>query len=353
MKKKLKILITGPVPPPAGGISIHIQRLSYLLQDEFDIDFIDESGLKKPGIHNMRSPDIFTYLKKVAASDILFIHSGNRLFKKIHLLTGRLFAKKVVTTIHGYGKRRMQPFRFIDGLFFRLAHKIILVNAEIKDKVPLPAGKCVLKHAFLPPVMKNEPALPTTITAWIEKARSKNEVIICANASKLGLYQNEDLYGLDMSIDVASRLLSKGLPVSFVYTVSSTLNSMDIFNKNIQLINEINLQDHFMLISEKLSFVRLIENADIVIRPSNTDGDALTVREAIFLGKPTIASDVVERPTGSILFKTRDMDDLEMKLEEQVRKIRSGANAPLGVSKQPNEDFKSFYTDLFNSVALK
>ena len=353
MKKKLKILITGPVPPPAGGISIHIQRLTHLLEDEFDIDLIDESGLKKTGIHNMRSPNIFAYFKKVAQSDILFIHSGNRLFKKIHLLTGRLFAKKVVTTIHGYGKRRAQPFRAIDALFFRLAHKIILVNTEITGKVALPPNKCVVKHAFLPPVMKNEPPLPGKIAAWIDKARVKNEVVICANASKLGIYQDADLYGLDMSIEVTKRLLDKGLAVSFVYTVSSTLNSVDIFNKNLQLINDLKLQDHFMLISEKLSFVRLIENADIVIRPSNTDGDALTVREAIFLGKPTIASDVVERPTGSILFKTRDMVDLEIKLEEQVRKIRSGAHTPLGVSKQPNEDFKSFYTDLFNSVALK
>ncbi|MEO6669134.1 MAG: hypothetical protein ABIN36_06640 [Ferruginibacter sp.] len=353
MKKKLKILITGPVAPPAGGISIHIQRLKYLLEDEFDIDLIDESGLRKPGIYNMRTANIFTYFKKVAAADILFIHSGNRLFKKIHLLTGRLFAKKIVTTIHGYGNKRSQPFRAIDSWFFSLAHKIILVNTEISNKVSLPLDRCILKHAFLPPVMKNEPALPGSIAAWINKAREKKEVIICANASRLTLFNNQDLYGLDMSIEVTRRLLAKGLGISFVYTVSSTLNSVDIFNKNLQLINDLKLQDHFMLISEKLSFVRLIENADIVIRPTNTDGDALTIREAIFLGKPTIASDVVERPVNSILFKTRDIDDLELKLEEQVKKIQLGANPGSEVKKTPTEDFRSFYIDLFNGVTLK
>ncbi|MEO7524384.1 MAG: hypothetical protein ABIT58_09840 [Ferruginibacter sp.] len=352
MKKKLKILITGPVPPPAGGISIHIQRLTHLLENDFDIDLIDESNVKKDGIYNMRSLKIFVYLKKVAKSDILFVQSGNRLFKKIHILTGRLLAKKVIITIHGYGARRKQPFRAIDSIFFSLAHKIILVNGEIAGKVPLQAGKCIVKHAFLPPVMKDEPALPFAILNWLTKAKSKKEVIICANASRLDMHKGQDLYGLDMTIEAAGRLVKKGLPVSFVYTVSSLENCTDYFNKNLQLIADLQLQDHFMLISEKLSFVRLIENTDIVIRPTNTDGDALTVREAIFLGKASLASDVVERPAGTILFKTRDITDLENKLEEQVKKIKSGANDPLGAPGVPAENFKAFYADLMNSIAL-
>ncbi|MFT3911833.1 MAG: hypothetical protein QM737_20580 [Ferruginibacter sp.] len=353
MKKKLKILITGPVPPPAGGISVHIQRLTHLLEDDFDIDLIDEVNQKKDGIYNMRSLNIFLYFKKVLSCNIIFVQSGNKLFKKIHILTGRLFAKKVIITLHGYGNRRRQPFRTIDSIFFRMAHKIILVNPGIAAKVPLPANKCIVKHAFLPPVMKNEPALPTVISDWLTKAKNKNQVIICANASRLDKHNGQDLYGLDMSIEVASRLVKKGLPVNFVYTVSSLENCQDYFNKNQQLIADLQLQDHFMLISEKLSFVRLIENAEIVIRPSNADGDALTIREAIYLGKAIIASDVVERPEGTIIFKTRDIADLETKLEEQVKKLRSGAASPLGVSHVPAENFKEFYSGLMNSVALK
>jgi glycosyltransferase involved in cell wall biosynthesis len=353
MKNKLKILITGPVAPPAGGVSIHIQRLVYLLNEEFQIDLIDESRVKKPGIFYLRSLNIFRYFKKIIHSNVLFVQGGNKLFKKLHILSGRFLSRKVIITIHGYGKKRRQPFRSWDGFIYGLAHKIILVNPDIICKLPLPRNKCVFMHAFLPPDMNNEPSLPPVLETWINKKRNEKRIIICANASRLGIHNSEDLYGLDISIGVMDRLLKKQYPVCFVYTVSALESGADLFNKNRQLIHELSLQDHFLLISEKLSFVRLIENADIVIRPTNTDGDALTVREALYLGKPTIASDIVERPEGTILFKNRDMDDLEKKLEEQFKKITGKPTIPQPSQQIPAEDFMAFYRDLIHSVALK
>jgi hypothetical protein len=54
----------------------------------------------------------------------------------------------------------------------------------------------------------------------------------------------------------------------------------------------------------------------MVIRPTNTDGDSLTIREGLYLNKIVLASDVVQRPEGTKLFKTRNAMDLfeQMKL---------------------------------------
>lgn len=353
MKKKLKILITGPVAPPAGGISIHIQRLVHLLHHEFEVDLIDESEVRKNGIYNLRSLNIFLYFRKVLKADILFIHSGNKLFKKIHIITGRLFAKKIIITLHGYGPKRKQPFRSIDSFVFGLANKIIIVNAGIADRVSLPSNKYIVKHAFLPPVMEDEPSLPTDVSTWLNNANDNDQTIICANASRLDIHNNQDLYGLDMSIEVAKRLVEKGLTVSFIYTVSSLENCAAIFNRNLQLISDLKLQDRFLLINERLSFVKLIERSDIVIRPSNADGDALTVREALYLGKMVLASDVVERPPGTVIFKTRDTSDLEVKLEMLVQKSRAIKKDNLKPLSMHDEDFNFFYLNLINSVALK
>lgn len=353
MNKKLKILIAGPVPPPAGGISIHIQRLVHLLESEFDIDLIDESDQIKDSVFNMRSLNMLSYLKKVSHSNLLFVHSGNKLFKKIHILTGRLFGKKVIITLHGYGPKRKQPFRAIDNFFFGLSHKIILVNADIANRLSLPPKKCIVKHAFLPPLMMSEPALPKTVNDWLAKATSNHKVIICANASRLDMHNNQDLYGLDMSIEITNRLIKKGLPVNAIFTVSSIENCTALFNSYQQQINELKLNDHFLLINERMSFVKLIERSDIVIRPSNTDGDALTVREAIYLGKYVLASDVVQRPDGTSLFKTRDMNDMEMKLEILVNKVMAANSLPQEQSQVAQEDCGSFYADLINNIALK
>lgn len=349
MKKKLNVLIAGPLPPPAGGISVHIWRLKHLLEDEFNLDFIDEASVTKPGYFNVKSYNPFTYIKKIATADVLFIHSGSRILKKLHIALGRIFGKKVIITLHGYGPKRKMPYRAIDAFFFKLAHKIILVNAEIFNRVPLPKEKCVIKHAFLPPVMKEEPNLPSIIESRIQKARQKNKIILCANASRLDIHNNQDLYGLDMSIEVTRNLVKKGFPVSFVYTVSSLDNGAERFNQGQALINSYQLNDHFLLVNEKLSFVKLIEYADIVLRPTNTDGDALTIREAIYLNKKIVASDVVERPEGTILFKTRDTNDLEIKIEAAIEH----GNQVNGKINKEEENFKKYYTNLIYEVAAK
>jgi glycosyltransferase involved in cell wall biosynthesis len=46
-----------------------------------------------------------------------------------------------------------------------------------------------------------------------------------------------------------------------------------------------------------------------------SDGDAISVREAIALGTPVVASDVVSRPTETVCFKTGDAQDLVSKIE--------------------------------------
>jgi glycosyltransferase involved in cell wall biosynthesis len=53
-------------------------------------------------------------------------------------------------------------------------------------------------------------------------------------------------------------------------------------------------------------FVDVIKTCDAFIRATTTDGDSLSVQEAMYLGKDVIASDVIDRPKGCILFKTED-----------------------------------------------
>ena len=50
---------------------------------------------------------------------------------------------------------------------------------------------------------------------------------------------------------------------------------------------------------------------DFFVRNTSTDGDALSVKEALFLGVPTICTDVVDRPKGVMLFKYCDRDSFE------------------------------------------
>jgi glycosyltransferase involved in cell wall biosynthesis len=58
----------------------------------------------------------------------------------------------------------------------------------------------------------------------------------------------------------------------------------------------------------------LIAGADVVVRSTFVDGDAITVREALSLGVPVVASDTAFRPDGVTLFRKGDAADLSAKL---------------------------------------
>jgi glycosyltransferase involved in cell wall biosynthesis len=345
MKNK-KIILIGPVPPPSGGISIHIKRLSILLEKDFDIDFIDEANPAKPGYFNVRSLNIFKYIKKVWSSDVLYIHSGHHILRMFHVLMGKLFFRKVILTLHAYPFNKGKVAKFIEEVLYGWSNKIILVNANLFDKIKLPKEKCIVQNAFLPPVMETEPEIPATVDQWIQKTHASGKLIMCANAWQLEIFKDEDLYGLDMCIEVINILKKRGHAVAFIFNVASTDKLKDLYLKYQATINELGLEDNFLLINERLSFVKLIEKTAIVLRPTNTDGDALTVREALFLGKPVVASDVVERPEGTILFKTRDVADMAKQLEILVNNISAASDELKGRS----ADYRELYKKLIESV---
>ena len=350
MKKNKKILIFGPIAPPAGGIRVHIARLKHLIQDDFIIDFIDESSIIKADYFSIKSFNLFIYLKKIFLADILFIHTGGSNLRKFHILIGKLFLKKIIVTIHGYSKVKKIPYLLFDSFVFKHCNIIILVNPYIFKKLYLSRRKCVFQHAFIPPVMLDEINLPDYITDWFIQSRNKSNFILCANASRLNIFENEDLYGLDMCIAVTKKLLENGFPVSCIYIVSSLENCAEKYHQYEKLIIDLNLQDSFFLLSGIFSFVKIIEHSDIVLRPTNADGDALTIREALFLGKSVLASDIVKRPHGTLLFKTRDHDDFYTKMSLLLNDFQSLSILSHAEIDLFNSDYRKYYSGLINSV---
>jgi glycosyltransferase involved in cell wall biosynthesis len=235
----------------------------------------------------------------------------------------------------------------LDEFFYSLSDRIVLVNEYILQRISLPAGKWIVKNAFIPPIMEEEAELPAFVKNWVENKKDSGNVVLCANAYQLRIYDSHDLYGLDMCIQAAESLIKKGYPVSFIFNVSTLEKNRELYEEYHREIRGKNLQEDFLLINEELSFVKLITISDVVLRPTNTDGDALTIREAIYFGKPVISSDVIPRPDDTILFKTRDMTDFENKLIRTLNSIHGANGSNIQERKM---EYQFFYTDLINKL---
>ncbi len=337
---KQNLLIIGPVPEPKGGVSIHIRRLSALVQDSFNVRFIDESHIRKTGIFNLRSNNIPGYLRLLAWADVIHIHSGISALRFIHILAARLLFKKVIVTVHAFPfQKGWQPA--VNSALLALTHHTILVSEEIAEI--LKPRKFSVRPAFIPPILDDEPPLSVPIKSWLDSQKQAHNAILAANAFRIDFHNGCDLYGIDLCIEMLDELVNaRKKHIALIFVLASLSKSETPFAKYQDLIAQRGLTENMLLIHADMSFVKLVEYSDVILRPTCTDGDALTVREALYLGKPVVASDVVSRPEGTILFKNRNYQDM-------ADTVMSVIDTPLPTPTSPQtmDEHRSFYTRIY------
>jgi glycosyltransferase involved in cell wall biosynthesis len=318
---------------------------AWLEAQGISVDLIDEARHRKKGIYNLRSLRFLSYLQHVSRCNIAHIHSSVHLFRIVHILACRLLGLRVIVTIHSW--RGAGCAAWTSRLFLRLAHRIVAVSNEIQDDLRL--RNCQVVPAFLPAVDGRQD-LPDEIAGFVAGSRARGCHLVCANAYKLQEHRGQDLYGLDLCVELVDLLTRRSeAKVAFVFVVSCDATGSKLYREAQEQIRKRNLESQFCLYNQPVDFVTLMKRCDLVLRPTNTDGDAVTIREALYCGVPVIASDVVQRPAGTILFKNRDVHDLMRRtlgvLEKETRPV--GAPVPADA-----DAYFRKYLDLYLEVLL-
>ena len=312
----MKVLQIGPISY-IGGVSVHILRLSELLKnntDIFDIEFIDESPLpvaKKGKINIRRVSDFYKFIKLIKHSDIIHIHSVHWLIRIFNILFVILLHKPFIVTLHSF--RIVGIRKFITFILLKKAERVISVNEEIKTILSQKNVQSEIKEAFIPPIISDESHLPNDIEEKIENEK-KSKTLICANAFRLTHYNGGELYGLDQCIEVAVKLKQEKLDIVIIFVIGNIRKSEPLYTTLKWKVENLGLERYIWIIPYAISFVKLISHCSMILRPTLSDGDALTIREALYFNKIVIASDVVNRPYGTILYKTGSVSDLFEKI---------------------------------------
>lgn len=343
---KRKMLIIGPAPLSIGGVAIHIRRLANLLKDDLDITYVDEGRERFDGFFNLRSLNLYKYLKLVFAADVVYINSGVPILRIFHILICKLLLRKttVVTIHHDVTRERIVS---LTKFFVKRCDTLMVVNETTKEIFTGVVKKLIYLSAFIPPDIKLETELPNDITNWCKKCREdKDAVLMVSNAWNLVLYDGCDLYGLDLCLEAMNMLLNEQAKKNFylIFVVASNTSNLALIEEYKNFVINNGLQNNVLIWESGLSFIRLINEADIVLRTTNTDGEALTIREAISLGKKIIASDVIPRPEGTFLFKNRDFKSLADAI------VRASVSDAFSNHKNLSIDYyKKFYLEIFNN----
>ena len=318
MTQNQKLLIIGKTEP-IGGVTVHVNRLIQSLEKiKFPHRFIRLS------VKNM--PSIFW---NIFQADIVHIHSSRVLLMYILALYSRIFNTKSILTYHAEVG--------IHGGFTKIWEKFALRWVDIPIMLNTKSLNFALKlnanarqiSSFIPPVGIEE--LPKNITEKINAFEDNSTYIFCTNAFKrYTMPDGRDVYGIGKLLEIFSTLPEHTLIVS------------DPSGQNLQfhLKTWKTIPSNIYFIDHPHSFYAILKRSHCMIRATLTDGDSISIKEALNLNKNVICSDVVSRPSSCITFKTDN--DLDLK-----NRITSFQYSPSSISEKLNgfEDLLKLYSD--------
>lgn len=326
----MKVSIVGSIPPPVGGISIHIKRIQRVLEiNGIESCVYNESGWgnEKGNIHPISRYRSFVFKIPFIKTDLLHIHSIDM---KLRILLGvyKLFGKKIILTIHGESlsdqlKTSNSLMRFLLRMSLKKIDKVICVNESLLDELILLGmdnSNMVVIPGYIHPKEYREDivAIPKDVHSFIEES----PFLITANGC-IRFYKDEDLYGVDMLINMMYKLKNQGIRAHLLFALldkeSQTEEEREYYKELQDRLHELDLEDIFMFYEvENTELYPILQKSQLFIRPTNTDGLGVSIAEALYYNVPSVASNVCNRPQGTILFQSRNNLDLYQVVNEVI-----------------------------------
>jgi len=179
-----------------------------------------------------------------------------------------------------------------------------------------------LASSFLPPILEEEDSILNSYSQQLRDFTLDHSPLLIVNASRLVFYQGVDLYGIDMCIKLLPKLI-KTFPRVGLLIALAEIGDLNYYQTLQTGIIKNGLKSVIHVMTGNKEIWPLFKNAHLLVRPTIADGYAISLREAIEFGCSTVASDVCDRPTETVLFKSRDEEDFftavmqVLSLEEQ------------------------------------
>lgn len=346
--QKMQYEIWGLYPPPIGGVSIHIKRLASQLNMYERVvlrDFKPKESYQYDYIEPVRNPFFVAIQLLFMSKRIIHVEQFSLLIFSAFILLGR--RHHVGLTLHNQRSITIKnPVKKLICRFFFKQCDFIIMNDEQFSKrfvsyYKVNADKIHILPAFLPPDDSERKGLPVAV----KKLRDKHDFVLSANAFRLRKDNGVDIYGLDMLVNLVARLRENNVDVGLLFLLPE---QGDIQHYNIikNRINDLNLTEHILIVEG------LNDNgfeywsiSDLFVRPTVTDMEGVSVKEALSSGIHVLASDVCLRPKECMLFKSRDENDLYDKAYAfyQTKEFRNKIkyNSIVNVAKETLKIYKS------------
>lgn len=294
----MKIEIIGPYPPPYGGVSLHINRLTHHLENA-KINYLIWNQYKfenpEQKVFSTKKYPLFLwwvyYLFRKKATIVHFHEFSPFLFVYV-LLFSFIFNGKLFITIHNE--------KLIKRSWIYSSICILLLKSTLRLTI-LAASSSVSKF-----LANNDVQNVFYLPAYVPPKPNKKKLFktnggkkIVFNAWRIKNTKDARVYGLDILCVLALIYTDNSF---YIFTSRESSFFLDKY------LDEKKHNNIYIIYDEVL--VDYLWCADVFIRLNREDAYGVSIQEALDLSVPAIASNVCLRPPGCILFVNDDIEDL-------------------------------------------
>lgn len=318
----------GDYPPPYGGISVQIAFLARALPKTagWIVRVLDVGASRrrpKDGAIGARNP-IDVMVKLVMNSDrggiIHVITSGHNakswLLALVCTIVGRMTGRRVLVTLASgrsptYIETSGPCLRLLCRLVARWSDRMICRNERTVAalvRLGLKAHQTAVLSGFFGVLDYRSIALPDAIQNFLDRHEPVLGTIVA--------YRPE--YGISLLIDAFSDIVPRYPRAGLMILGSGSPDQRALVERSIAAKG---LDDAVLLAGEVPHEVAgaIMRRMSVFVRATQYDGDSVSVREALELGIPTVASRTDFRPEGVRLFEIGDRRGLVSQVEGAIR----------------------------------
>lgn len=285
------LLLVGSWPPPLGGVTMHVSRLDRALE---------AAGMTHDCV-DIRRAGLVPVLRAVARHAVCHLHLSSPLAQLLLVLWAACWRTRSVLTLHGDLSRHRGARRQLVRLAVAICNVPVLLNPGSFDQAVRLNRRARLLSAYIPPAA--DESLPTQLQATLSDHLARHrrgQPVIATNAFDLAHdAQGREVYGIFDLIDwCAARSLA--LVVS---------DPSGRYETEAQRRCPADRLAAVLFLTGPHSFVAVLAQVDVFVRNTVTDGDSLSVHEALAQHKAVWATDVVARPPGTFVYRRLDEVD--------------------------------------------
>ena len=328
----MKVLLVGDYPPPYGGVSVHVEVVHQAVRAQGGIcQVLDVGKGHLPADGVLPATGYLACAAHLARYALrgyrIHVHTSGAnpkswMLASVCAAAGRLSPQPPIVTFHsGLGPEWLaaDPMRAkIACAVTNAFGNVIAVSDEIRGALlacGVSGDRIEVLPAFSPSFLH-----PGTPPPGLREIRAEASPLYCAMLAPGPVYGKETLlraFGRIHAQNSRARLV--------VYGPGTELMGAEVA----QLCGEAAASAvHAFGELHRPSALALIAASDVFVRPTLADGDSVSVREAVALGRAVVASSVGTRPPEARLVPPGDVDALAAALLEAAQEHPSLRVAP-------------------------